>query len=107
MFSSAKRADQLSVSGVLPPEERGPGLYLTTHFHIVPRSRMSEAITPPPVCLHGLHRDSFTLLPYFTQSGGSPGKLNSHAGDTRSPLRVLYMGGPCDIRYRTSTMFYN
>jgi hypothetical protein len=28
-------------------------LMLTTHLHLVPRSRMSRSYTSPPCCLHG------------------------------------------------------
>jgi hypothetical protein len=38
------------VPGVLSPGlKRGRGVTLTTHLHLVPRSRMSRSYTPPPV----------------------------------------------------------
>jgi hypothetical protein len=48
-------------SGALYPEERWPGLKMTTHFHVVPRSKMGGTVPPSYVRLHGLHRDSFTF----------------------------------------------
>jgi hypothetical protein len=59
--------------GVLSPGvKRGPGVMLTTHPHLVPRSLMSRYYTSsPPKRLHGVYRDCFTLLcfawlKYFT-----------------------------------------
>jgi hypothetical protein len=41
---------------------RGRGVTLTTHPHLVPRLRMSRSYTSsPPMCLHGVLRDSFTF----------------------------------------------
>lgn len=34
---------------------------LTTDLHPLPWLRMSRAIPPLPLCLHGIHRDSFTF----------------------------------------------
>jgi hypothetical protein len=46
-----------------PGEKRGRGVMLTTHPHLVPRLRMSRSYTSsPPRRLHGVERDSFTLL---------------------------------------------
>jgi hypothetical protein len=44
------------VPGVLSPaEKRGRGVTLTTHSHLVPRSRMSRSYTPsPPKRLQGV-----------------------------------------------------
>jgi hypothetical protein len=48
-------------SRVLYPEERWPGLEMTTHCLVVPRSEMSGALTPSSLCLHDLHKESFTF----------------------------------------------
>jgi len=32
----------------------GRGVKLTTHLHLVPRSKMHGAIPPPPILLHGV-----------------------------------------------------
>jgi hypothetical protein len=45
--------------------KRGRGVMLTTHPHLVPRLSMSRSCTsspPPPMCLHGMQRDSFTFF---------------------------------------------
>ena len=44
------------------------------------------------------------LLPSFTQSNGSPGKITSQAGNTRSSLTVIYVGDPCNFRYPSPTI---
>jgi hypothetical protein len=52
-------------TGVLSPGlKRGRGVTLTTHLHLVPRSRMSRSYTssPPPQRLHGVWWDSFSFL---------------------------------------------
>ena len=60
-FLFCKACRPAAGSGVLYPEERWPGLKMTTHLYLVPRSKMGGAITPSSVCLYGLHRDSFTF----------------------------------------------
>jgi hypothetical protein len=53
------------VPGVLSPGlKRGRYVTLTTHAHLVPRSRMSRSyISSPPKRLHGVWWDSFSF--YF------------------------------------------
>jgi hypothetical protein len=57
-------------SGVLSPAvKRGRGVTLTTHPHLVPRSRMSRSYTSsPPERLHGVLWDSFYLECLWTIS---------------------------------------
>jgi hypothetical protein len=51
------------VPGVLSPGvKRGRGVMLTTHSHLLPRSRMSRSCTFSPKRLQGVQWDSFTLL---------------------------------------------
>jgi hypothetical protein len=54
--SEAHPASCTMVPGVLSPEaKRGRGLTLTTHPHLLPRSRMSRSYTSsPPKRLHGV-----------------------------------------------------
>jgi hypothetical protein len=51
-------------TGSLSPEQkRGRGVTLTTHPHLVPRSRMSRSCTSsPPKRLRGVWWGSFTFL---------------------------------------------
>jgi hypothetical protein len=46
------------------PGVKRPGMKLTTHLHLVPRSRIRESIHPLP---HTSHRDNFTFyhLPFI------------------------------------------
>lgn len=60
-FIFCKTCRPAAGSGALYPEERWSGLKMTTHFHVVPRSKMGGAIPPSFVCLHGLHRDIFAF----------------------------------------------
>jgi hypothetical protein len=54
---------QMGTGGPFQGVNRGRGVTLTTHPHLVSRSRMSRSYTSfPPSRLHGLQRDSFTLL---------------------------------------------
>jgi hypothetical protein len=46
----------------LPGVKRGLGVTLTTHPHLVPRSRMSRSHTFPPWCLHGGSGTAFTFI---------------------------------------------
>jgi hypothetical protein len=48
--------------------------------------------------------DLWTMLPSFTQSDGSPGKITSQVGNTTSSLTVIYVGDPCSARYPTPTI---
>jgi len=32
-----------------------------THLHLVPRIRLGEAVSSPPICLHGMYRDNLIL----------------------------------------------
>jgi hypothetical protein len=44
----------LGTGGFLPWGRSGRGEKLTTHLHVVPRSRMVELYHHSPICLHGL-----------------------------------------------------
>jgi hypothetical protein len=51
------------LSNGYPGVKDGRGVTLTTHPHLVPRSRMSRSYTSsPPKRLHGVQRDCFTCL---------------------------------------------
>jgi len=42
------------------------GVKLTPHHRLVPRSTVSDVTSPPPICLHAVGRDNFTLALAFT-----------------------------------------
>ena len=48
--------------GLFPHWWSSQGLKLTTHLHLVPEFRMSGATSHLPICLHSMHKDSFTGL---------------------------------------------
>jgi hypothetical protein len=41
-------------TGAVSPGGSGRGVKLTTHLHLVPRSRTHDAVAPPSVRLHGV-----------------------------------------------------
>jgi hypothetical protein len=55
----------IGTGGPFPGVKRSRGVTLATHPHLVPRLSMSRSNTSsPPLCLHGMQRDSFTLLTF-------------------------------------------
>jgi hypothetical protein len=49
--------------------QSGLGVKFTTQLHLAPKLGMSGATFVPPVCLHGVGRDTFALLQLFLPSG--------------------------------------
>jgi hypothetical protein len=62
--SGANTAPYLMVTGGYFPHGKwlGKWNWPLTHFHLVPRLGMGEAIPPPPICFHDVYRD-FNLGP--------------------------------------------
>jgi hypothetical protein len=58
--------------GIFFPGAKQLGVKLTTHFHLVPRSRMMELYLRSPIFLHGIVLNSLstgTTSPFFTFNG--------------------------------------
>ena len=72
---------------------------VTADRRLVPRLRISGAIPPPPICLHGMHRESFTLTFIPRQM---PGFISSEAmtASFQIPCRSLFTTVPFDNRLR-------
>jgi hypothetical protein len=94
-FSSPKRLDRLwgtpvsylMGTRVFPRGLSGRGVMLTTHLHLMPKSRMSGAILLlplPSICVNSVDRDNFTFLPLlFRHLLRETGKNHEESRNTR------------------------
>jgi hypothetical protein len=53
------------------PEVKQPGSSSRSHLHLMPKLRMSGAITSLPLYVHGAHRDNFNVFTLLDQEAKS------------------------------------